>query len=164
MKKLFLSALLAATVLGAGYAVAQNAPGNVTITAPKVLTVGPTDLFQDVVGGIPQVGNQYATAGQIAGVPSYVYAVPLTAFSLTFGNSQAWYILNPAGTLATGTITFAPAPADGQRECTVSSQTQTAITFTANTGQTVVGAPTSMVAGTPVCFSYVASVATWFKA
>jgi hypothetical protein len=166
MKKLLLSALLAVGLISA-YALAQTPPGNTTISVPKVQTVGPTDLFQDVVAGIPQVGNQYATAGQIAGVPQYVYTVPLTGFSLTFGNSQLYYILNPAGTLATGTITMAPNPADGQRECIVSEQTQTAITFTANTGQTISTAPTiptALVAGTPVCYTWVAAQATWYKA
>ncbi len=171
MKKLILSAILIGGFVGAllaGIAVAQMTPAPlVTFQVPMVQTVGPTDVFHDVVAGIPTVGNQYATAGMIAGVPSYVYTVPLTAFTLTFGNSQTWYILNPAGTLATGTITMAAAPADGQRECVVSSQTQTAITFTANAGQTIStnpAIPTALVAGTAVCYVYVAPQATWFKA
>jgi hypothetical protein len=160
MKRILSLALLAITgAAAAGLALAQSYP------PPQVQTVGPTDLFQDIVRGAPSPSSVYATAGQIAGVPSYVYSVPLTAFSLTFGNSQTWYILNPAGTLATGTFTFAPNPADGQRECVADSQIQTAVTFTANTGQSVVGAPTAEASANWVaCFTYVASVATWFKA
>lgn len=161
MKKILFAAALVLSALG-GLAIAQQ------VTLPQVQTVGPTDLFQDIPRGAPGGGtNYYATAGQIAGVPSYVQVVPLTAFTLTFGNSQTWYLLNPAGTLATGTITMAPAPADGQRECVVSTQTQTAITFTANTGQTIStnpAIPTALVAGTPVCFTFVAASATWFRA
>jgi hypothetical protein len=155
MKKfLILTALLFFPVI----AFAQSIP------VPLLPNTTPSDVVQDIPGGVPSAQNKYVTIGTIAGVPNYVYNVPLTGFSLTFGNSQVWEILNPAGTLATGTLTFAPNPSDGQRECVVSSQAQTAITFTANTGQTVVGAPSALVAGTAVCFAYVLPIATWFKA
>lgn len=130
-------------------------------TAPRVATVGSTDLFQDIVGGNPTVGNFYVTAAQIAGVPGYVKVVPLTAFSLTFANSQTNMILNPAGTLATGTLTTAANPSDGQRECVLSTQTQTALTWSANTGQTITNGPTALVANVPVCMTYSASNLTW---
>ncbi len=139
----------------AGAAISQ------VIIQPQVAVVQTTDLFQDVVGGPPRQPTAYATAAQIAGVPGYVYNVPVTAFSLTFANSQTAFILNPAGTLATGTLTTAPNPSDGQRECVLSSQTQTALTVTANTGQTIVNAPSALVANTPVCWTFVKSLAAW---
>lgn len=167
MKKFYGFALLAGLAI-AGAAVAQGAfgpPYGNTVSAPVVSGISPTDLVQIIPRGFPTTGDVYTNPGAIAGVPLYAYNVPVTAFSLTFANNQAWFILNPAGTLATGTITMAPNPSDGQRECVSDSQIQTAITFTANAGQTVVGAPTAEASANWVaCFSYVASVATWFKA
>ncbi len=164
MKKLALLALLSLFVVP-GLACAQTSTAAAQSNIPPALpNTTQTDLIQDLPLGNPAVGNKYVTIGQIAGAPSYIYNVPLTGFSLTFANNQDWFILNPAGTLATGTVTFAPAPSDAQRECVVSTQTQTAITFTANNGQSVVGAPSALVANTAACFTYVALTATWYKA
>jgi hypothetical protein len=157
MKKLLLAAV-AALSLVAGVALAQ------LNSATIVSSVGATDLFPDTIGGAPQPSTQFAPAGLISNTASVAYSVPLTAFTITQGAGITWTIINPAGTLATGTFTFNATPTNGSRACLVSSQTQTAITFTGNTGQTVTGAPTALVAGTPVCFTYVASVSTWFKA
>lgn len=156
MKKLL--AIGTAFALLTGLAFAQS------ISVPQVTGVGASDLFQDVVGGQPQAQSQYATAGLINNTTSVAYSVPLTAFTITQVVGTTWTIINPAGTLATGTFTFNASPTNGARACFVSTQTQTAVTFTGNTGQTVTGAPTAMVAGTPICFTYVASVSTWFKA
>ena len=142
-------------VAGVGFAIAQ------AIVVPQVATVGTSDLFLDVVSGQPQAQSSYATAAQIAGVPGYAYSVPLTGFTLTFANSQTNMVLNPAGTLATGTLTTAANPSNGQRECVISTQTQTALTWSANTGQTIVNGPTALVANTPVCMVYVGSLAAW---
>lgn len=128
---------------------------------PLLANVTPQDLFQDIPGGNVSVGNFYVTAAQIAGVPGYTKSVPLTAFSLTFTNTQTDLILNPAGTLATGTITAAPMPSDGQRECVLSTQIVTALTWNANAGQTINNAPTALAANVPVCFTYSAANLTW---
>ena len=157
MKKLLLATVVGGLIVG-GVTLAQN------INIPQVTSIGPSDLFQDLVGGNPQAGNYYASAGQITSVASVAYSVPSTGFSITQGTDVTWTVINPAGTLATGTFTFNAAAIQGSRACIVSTQTQTAITFTGATGQTVTGAPSALVAGTPVCFVYIASVSTWFKA
>lgn len=149
--------------LGAGLAILCGAALAQSISVPLVTGVSAADLFQDVVGGQPQAQSQYATAGQIGNTTSVSLTVPLTAFTITQGVGTTWTIIQPAGTLATGTFTFNASPTNGSRACFVSTQTQTAVTFTGNTGQTVVGAPTAMVANTAVCFVYVASTSTWYK-
>jgi len=134
-----------------------------TITLPQVTSVGPADLFQDIVNGVPTAQNKYATAAQINGVLGYVISVPSSGFSLTFGNSQTYYLILPAGTLATGTFTMAPNPGDGQKACVRSHQTQSAVTIAANTGQTIGGtAVTAMTADTTYCWLYQASSTTWY--
>jgi hypothetical protein len=95
-----------------------------------------------------QVGYGAADAVSIP----FDFAVPLTAFVLSPQTNKL--VLNPAGTLATGTVLLPLNPADGQTLRVVSSQTQTAITFTANTGDLIVGAITALVANTPVEYSY----------
>ena len=131
---------------------------------PQVPNVGTADLFQDVVNGTPTAQGFYATAAAINGVPGYVNGgAVLTAWTFTFGNTQTSYFIQPAGTLATGTLTTAPNPGDGQRECFLSTQTQTAITWTANTGQTLANAPTAGVAMTPQCMTYSRATATWYR-
>lgn len=148
----------------AGQAHAQPyVPINNPVPVPYLLSVNPNDAIQDVPHGAPATNNYYVTPGQISGVTSYIYNVPLTGFALTFANNQDLFVLNPAGTLATGAFTFAPSPSDGQRESVVSTQAVTAATFTANTGQSVVGAPTALAAGVTVTFTYIALTATWYK-
>jgi hypothetical protein len=131
---------------------------------PQVSQVNPGDLFLDVVNGAPQAQSAYATPGQIAGVPGYVNGgAATTGFTFTFGNSQTDYFIQPAGTLATGTLTTAPNPSDGQRECFLSTQTQTALTWSANTGQSINNAPTAGVAMTPICITFSKATATWYR-
>lgn len=57
MKRLLLGAVFAAFLAAPAFAQTQ--------TPPVVQSIGPTDLFQDIVGGAPQAGNQYATAVQL---------------------------------------------------------------------------------------------------
>jgi hypothetical protein len=59
MKKTLLGAI-ALGLLGVGLAVAQ------TPYVPQVQSIGPTDLFQDVVGGNPQAASYYAPANMLA--------------------------------------------------------------------------------------------------
>lgn len=80
------------------------------------------------------------------------YYIPLTGFSISPQTSML--VLRPAGTLATGTVLMPLNPSDGARLRVVSSQTQTAITFTANTGDAIAGAITALVANTPVEYAY----------
>jgi hypothetical protein len=153
MKKFFAIFCAGMLILGIGAAFAQ--------IIPQVQTVGTGDFFQDVPNGNPAVGNLYAKAAQIAGVPGYQYYVATAGFSYTFGNSTTNITLNPSGTLATGTITTAANPSDGQVECMFSTQTQSALTLTANTGQTIANGITAMTANTRYCYQYDLALATW---
>ena len=156
MKKLLAGLALGTLLIGA--AIAQP------YVYPQVTSVSPTDLIQDLPLGQP-VGpsTQYATAALINNVPGYQKSTPLTAFTLTFKNGQSLWYITPAGTLATGTFTMAPAPGEGAVACAESTQTQQAVTSAANTGQTIGGtAVTAMTAATRYCWFYQASSSTWF--
>lgn len=88
---------------------------------------------------------------------------PLTGFAYTVPNGTPALVLTPAGTIAAGTITMPPNPPDNQPLRLTCSQTVTALTISANAGQTVVGAPTTITPATPVEFFYNVANATWYR-
>lgn len=93
---------------------------------------------------------------------SYDYQVLTTGFSYTFAAGTTTLIANPAGTLATGTVTMPAAPGDGMVVTIESTQQITALTVAANTGQSLVGAPTQLVPNQPLSFIYRLTNTTWY--
>lgn len=157
MKKLGL--LLGALLIGAaGIAVAQ------TVIVPKVSSVAPTDLFQDVVRGVPQAGNFYATAAQISNAPGYQNLGTITTGNTFAVNANVSDVFaQAAGTLAAVTLTAPASPPDGGHVCFAMNQITTLLTFSANTGQTVgTGTAAALPIGAPACWTYVGASATWF--
>lgn len=134
-----------------------------TITVPQVQIVNPNDLIQVVPRGQPSAGNQYATPAQITSQSGYYKSVPAAAFTFTFGNSQTYAAFAPAGTLASGYVTLAPAPSDGARECIFTTNTITAFYVAANSGQSINAAFTggTLSANTGTCYLFSLSNATW---
>lgn len=97
----------------------------------------------------------------------YFYSVPVTGFSITIPNNVNFYIINPAGTLATGTFTMSSLPYDGQIQGVSSSQTVTTLTINGNTNQNIISSPsltTSITAGASLKFIYRAANLTWYRA
>ena len=138
------------------------------VAVPSAGALHQNDQVNVVPYGAPSAQSVYATPGNIAGVEQYSYQIPLTAFTITPPNGTSLLYLNPAGTLATGTLTMQASPSDGQKFCVQSSQTQTAITVSANTGQTIsttigLGALTAMVQFTRYCYLYQGALATWIR-
>jgi hypothetical protein len=163
MKRLGLRAALLAAASGLIFgALAQ-------VSVPLRGPLAANDLVQVIPYGQPSSQSVYATPGQISGLQSYNYQVPLTAFTLTQPDGTELMYLNPAGTLATGTLTMMAHPADGQRFILEDSQTQTAITIQANTGQTLtagtygLATPTALVANTSYVWVYFAAQAAWVR-
>jgi hypothetical protein len=93
----------------------------------------------------------------------YSYQTPSTGFSITLGNNTYTTILDPAGTLATGTITMPSAPIDGQMVQFSCSQIVTALTVSANAGQSIKDAPTTVAAGGGFRYLYKSSNTTWYR-
>lgn len=99
-----------------------------------------------------QLGYGHSDA---VGVPFDYYAGAniATAFAITMITS--FLVLAPTGTLATGAVTLPLNPPDGCLAEISSTQTQTAVTVSANTGDTIVGtAVTALVANTRVAYRY----------
>lgn len=132
-----------------------------TISIPQVQVVNPNDLIPIVPRGVPSAQGQFATPAQITAQSGYYKSIPGAGFTFIFGNSQTFAAFNPAGTIATGTVTLAPNPSDGARECIFTTQTITSLTINANTGQTINNAVTTLVANTGVCYLFSLSTLAW---
>ena len=94
---------------------------------------------------------------------SYDYQTPTTGFTYTFAAGTQVLVMNPAGTLATGTITMPASPADGMTIRFSSSQIITALTVSANTGQSIVSAVTTLSAGGGAAYIYRLANTTWYR-
>lgn len=161
MKKRFLLAGLAAIGLAAA-ALAQAIP------VPYVASLGQTDAVQVLPNGVPSAQGRYAAPGWIGGVEQYSYQVPLTGFTITVPAHVDLLYLNPAGTLATGTVTMEATPSDGQRVCFEDTQIQTAVTINAGTGSSMLtsiglGAVTAFTANTKYCWYYNKPLGGWIR-
>jgi hypothetical protein len=93
---------------------------------------------------------------------SYSYQTPVTGFSITIAAGVGTLVLNPAGTLATGTITMPAAPIDGQFVLIKSTRAITALTLAANAGQVMGnGTPTTIAAGGSIQLIYMSAQTLW---
>jgi hypothetical protein len=95
---------------------------------------------------------------------SYDFQVLTTGFSYTFASGTTTLIANPAGTLATGTITMPGSPADGMVITITTTQQITALTIAGNTGQSIGGTQVSlMAANSAMSFVYRQANTTWYR-
>jgi hypothetical protein len=90
------------------------------------------------------------------------YQTPVTGFTINASGNNFSLILNPAGTLAMGTVGLPIASQDGQRFKIFSTQTVTSLTINAQGGQSVVTTAGSIVSGTGLEFQYVKAANTWY--
>jgi hypothetical protein len=93
---------------------------------------------------------------------AYDFQVLTTGFSYTFADGTQTLIANPAGTLATGTVTMPASPVDGMVITIESTQQITALTIQGNTGQSLVGGAITMRANQPESFIYRLANTTWY--
>lgn len=93
---------------------------------------------------------------------AYDYQVLTTGFTYTFAAGTQVLVAVPASTLATGTITMPSAPADGMVITIQSTQQITALTVSANTGQTLVGTAIQLNSNQPLSWVYRLTDTTWY--
>lgn len=98
------------------------------------------------------------------GVITFQYAAPLTGSTIAFTNSPYTQLfINPAGTIATLTLTLPASPADGTYMAFSSVQTITTLTLNGN-GHTVVNTPTTLNGGTAgLKYMYSATAGSWLR-
>jgi len=93
---------------------------------------------------------------------AYDYQVLTTGFSYTFALGTQTLIANPAGTLATGTITMPASPVDGMVITFSSTKEISTLTVSGNTGQSITGASGVLPANTAMSFVYRSANTTWY--
>lgn len=90
------------------------------------------------------------------------FQTPSTGFTITIAGSTYNQVLAPAGTLATGTLTMPASPSNGTMIRAISTQTITALTVSPNSGQSILGNPTTLAAGGHFFCIYRTSNTTWY--
>ena len=109
---------------------------------------------------------EYGVTGHVDQRPGYY--VPTTGATVDILTGQLSNIIDPAGTIATLTVNMPadPAGSSGKQDGTLVnlffSQNVTAITFAGSSGDTVVAAPTAVVAGQGVHAIFKQSNTTWY--
>lgn len=144
-----------------GFLALSGAVLSQTVSIPQVSVINPTDLIQVIPLGAPRAQSVYAKPAQITSQMGYYKSIPSSLFTFTFSNSQSLAVFVPSGTLAYGYVTLAPAPSDGAQECFYSKAAITTLYLSANTGQTINDAVTTLAALAKNCYLYSASNMTW---
>lgn len=90
------------------------------------------------------------------------YSTPTTGSTVTMAANQPRAILNPAGTLATLTVSLPPTPVDNQTARVSSTQVITSLTVSAPGGASVLALPSDLVTGQSFEAIYRAADTTWY--
>ena len=98
---------------------------------------------------------------------STTLSVPSTGFNITVPtpvSEQQWMLLQPAGTLATGTITLPlnTGVPDGTEVLITSTQIITALTIALNGASAIFGTVTTLAAGGKVRFRFYQATNSWY--
>jgi hypothetical protein len=100
-------------------------------------------------------------SAQLYGVRSV--QTPTTGFTIAAAHGVTQLVLTPAGTLATGAVTFPPTPGDNQPFELVSTQTVTALTLNTSDGSTIDSAPTTITAAAALQYRFIGSLGIWLR-
>ena len=104
----------------------------------------------------------------LSGVPGcmvdarYLQFAPVTGFTQVLTNANGHVIIDPAGNLANGTVQMSANPTDGQIVNIRTTKNITNMTFSPNTGQTIIAAPAALTAGQKVEAIYDANNKFWY--
>lgn len=167
------SSYCASTVTGTGNLGGQTGQGQGTVGSICAQTVpaGPSTFAGTEVAPVDiyAPGTQNGNPQQTALVPltslgSGSYLAPATPATATMPNGVGfYYVIATTGTAVA--ITAEPNPIEGSEfEIACESATTAAVTYVANSGQTVIGSPAADCAiGTVWKWRYNAAAATWYR-
>lgn len=117
---------------------------------------------------VPIQGNgatqAFTTVSSLRDGRDYIYQVPVTGFSIVMGKDQSAVSLNPAGTLAAGSVVLPPIVTDGKTVSFFSSQNVTAFALSTSTGSAIINPVTSLAANAPaIGFVFDAPLNAWVR-
>ena len=136
---------------------------HLTAAQHAALTAGPHNTLSGLQGGTS--GEYYhLTANEVRNARNTLErVVPTTGFTNTIANTTSYYVIEPAGTLATGTLTMPASPVNEQVVTIASTQIITALTHSPNTGQTLKGALTTIAVDGNASWIYRTANTTWYR-
>ena len=136
---------------------------HLTAAQHAALTAGPHNTLSGLQGGTS--GEYYhLTANEVRNARNTLERViPTTGFTNTIANTTSYYVIEPAGTLATGTLTMPASPVNEQVVTVASTQEITALTHSPNTGQTLKGALTTIAVDGNASWIYRTANTTWYR-
>jgi len=137
---------------------------HLTAAQYSALTAGPHNDLSGLQGGTSSEYYHLTDAEAIVARNTIEYVTPTTGFSNTIANNTTYYVIEPAGTLATGTITMPASPTNGQVLTILSTKAITALTHNPNTGKTLLGALTTIAADGNASWIYRSANTTWYRA
>lgn len=126
-----------------------------------VTTIAPVGYSASTPGRWLRIGFVVPVGASPFIAPTTQYTVPVTGFVVAALAGVGALILNPAGTLAAGTIVFPAAPVNNQTLKICSTQIVTALTLTS--AKTVNNPIAAMAAGGAYAWQFLASPNAWFK-
>lgn len=133
--------------------------GNIGAEADGTRSIGTDETGAFVSGNRPK---NIAITGMV--VSGYQYSAPIAGATVTVtAGLISKLVLNPAGTLATLTVTLPATPADGQTCRVGCSQIVTTLTLNAPGGATVSNSPAAFAAGGSCEFLYRTADTTWYR-
>lgn len=129
----------------------------------RVILYDETDVRLRLYDGSTAGGVKMARLDEVTGgTVSIQYAAPTTGTTVTMTSGVQSLILNPAGTIATLTVTLPSSPANGAAVDIRSTQQVTAITVQGAGAETITGATGQLNANGRMTFLYRSSDTTWY--
>jgi hypothetical protein len=120
-------------------------------------------LAANLIAGSGITINNAANSITISNINSKIILTPSTGDTITLSVSENITILNPSGTLLTLTINMDATPIDGELLTVSSTQAITTLTVSGN-GNSIIGAPTSLIVGQVFSMIYDIGTTTWYPA
>lgn len=131
-----------------------------------ITTLLGTDLVQ--IYGRTSATEVFAALGSINNVTKTTKVSPGqaalggTGYSNTFSNNQGYLVFVLPGTMPYSYVTLAASPPDGAKQCVFAGGGAiTALYVSANVGQSIANAATTLSSNSGQCFTYSLSNTTW---
>ena len=119
-------------------------------------------VLQSLQGGTS--GEYYhLTNSQHSRYSTIESVTPTAGTTITVSDTTRYYVMTPAGTLATLTVVMPTNPVDGQEVFITSTQIVTALTHNPGAGQTLNGALVTIAANGNAAWVYKLSNTTWYR-
>lgn len=149
-----------------GFFNSSRLPVTQTVSAGDMLPIYVQDQGVSMAAAMTTIAAYIQALLSPANYWENIYSIPVTGQSIVaiISTNNIWYVLQPAGTIATLTVALPSSSTaiDGQEVRLCTTNTVTAITLT-STGNTIIGASSGLTSATPQRFKYIQALATWLR-